>query len=136
MLLKLPNPDRIKLLLGFAHRIRHGHYGDGSKVQAGSIQVALHVVGKTFELDGIRNPTYRSKGKYWLKIQQVIKAYRQQDPPPQHKLAVPVAVVNHLVEISTRSTLDKLKASCDMATIAFYFLLPVGEYKGRGKKEQ
>ena len=53
----------------------------------------------------------------------VIEAYKWQDPPPPHKLAVPVAVVNHLVEISTKSTSDKLKASCDMATIAFYFLL-------------
>jgi hypothetical protein len=74
-------------------------------------------------LDGIRNPTYRSEGKYWLKIQRVIEAYKRQDPPPQHKLAVPVAVVNHLVELSTKLTSDKLKASCDMATIAFYFLL-------------
>lgn len=136
LLTKLPNPDRIELLLGFAHRIRHGHYGDGSKVRAGSVQVALRAVGKTFELDGLRNPTYRSEGKYWLKIQRVIEAYKRQDPPPQHKLAVPVAVVNHLVELSTKSTSDKLKASCDMATIAFYYLLRVGEYTGHGKKEQ
>jgi hypothetical protein len=45
-------------------------------------------------------------------------------------------VVNHLVEIGTKSKSDKLKASCDMATIAFYFLLRVGEYTGHRKKEQ
>jgi hypothetical protein len=45
-------------------------------------------------------------------------------------------VVNHLVEISTKSTSDKLKASCNMATIAFYFLLQVGKYTGQSKKEQ
>jgi hypothetical protein len=136
MLTGVPDPLRIELLLGFAHRIRWGHYGDGTKVRAGSVQVALRAIGKTFELDGLPNPTYRSEGKYWLKLQRQIEAYRRQDPPPQHKLAVPVSVVNHLVEIGTASKSDKLQASCDMATIAFYFLLRVGEYTGHRRKEK
>jgi hypothetical protein len=123
MLTGVPDPTRIELILGFAHRIRWGHYGDGTKVRAGSVQVALRAIGKTFELDGLPNPTYRSEGKYWLKIQRLIEAYRRQDPPPQHKLAVPVSVVNHLVDVGSTSKSDKLRASCDMATIAFYYLL-------------
>ena len=62
MLTDVPDPDRIDLLLGFAHRVRQGDYGDGAQVRAGSVQVALRAIGKTFELEGLPNPTYRSKG--------------------------------------------------------------------------
>jgi hypothetical protein len=61
-------PNGIELLLGFAHQIKWGHERDGSKVRAGSMQVVLHAIGKTLNLDGQPNPTYCSEGKYWLKI--------------------------------------------------------------------
>ena len=99
MLTNVPVPTRIDLLLGFACRVRRGDYGDGCQVRAGTIQVALRAVGMTFELEGLPNPTYRSEGRYWLKLQRQIEAYRRQDPPPQHKLAVPVSLVNHLAEV-------------------------------------
>jgi hypothetical protein len=34
------------------------------------------------------------------------------------------------------ATSDKTKAGCDLLTIAFYFLLRVGEYTGHGKKDK
>ena len=87
-------------------------------------------------MDGLPNPTYRSEGRYWLKLERLIEAYRRQDPPPQHKLAVPVAVVNHLMAVGGKSNSDKLKAICDMSAIAFYFLLRVGEYTGHRRTER
>jgi hypothetical protein len=136
MLTTVSNPIRIDLFLGFAHRVRRGDYGDGHQVRAGTVQVALRAVGKTFELEGLPNPTYRSEGKYWLMLQRQIEAYRRQDPPAQHKLAIPVSVVNHLVAVGTKATSDKIKASCDMSTIAFYYLLRVGEYTGHRRGER
>lgn len=50
---KVPDPLQIELLLRFAHRVRWGHYGDGTKVSTGSVQVALCAIGKTFELAGL-----------------------------------------------------------------------------------
>jgi hypothetical protein len=47
---------------------------------------------------------------------------------------VPASIVNPLVEIGTQSKSGKVAASCDMATIAFYYLLRVGEYTGHSKK--
>jgi hypothetical protein len=70
MLTNVSDPDRIDLLLGFACRARAGDYGDGHKVRAGTVQVALRAIGKTFELEGLPNPAYRGlEGKYWLPIQ-------------------------------------------------------------------
>jgi hypothetical protein len=68
ILTNVPTPTCIDLLLGFACRVHRGDYGDGCQVRAGTVQVALRAVGMTFELEGLPNPTYRSEGKYWLKL--------------------------------------------------------------------
>ena len=81
-------------------------------------------------------PPIEARAGTGSKLERLIEAYRRQDPPPQHKLAVPVAVVNHLVAVGQKSASDKLQASCDMSTIAFYFLLRVGEYTGHRRKER
>jgi hypothetical protein len=128
--------DRIELLSGFAERVRRGDYGEGTRVRAATVQVALSAVRKTFELAGTANPTYRSEGKYWTKLERQIEGYRRQDPPAQHKLAVPVSLVEFLVEVGTASPSAKVEAICDMSAIAFYYLLRVGEYTGHRKGER
>jgi hypothetical protein len=136
MLSSVQDPERIELLTVFAERVQTGHYGNGATVRAGTVQVALRAIGKTFEMDGLPNPTYRCEGRYWLKLERLIEAYRRQDPPPQHKLAVPVSLINHLHELGTTSKSDKVQAICDMSAIAFYFLLRVGEYTSHRKKDR
>jgi hypothetical protein len=75
MLTNVPTSTRINLLLGFTCWVQHGDYGEGYQVRAGTIQVMLHAIGKTFELEGLPSPTYRSEGKYWLMLQCQIEAY-------------------------------------------------------------
>jgi hypothetical protein len=136
MLTDVGAKDRIDLLSSFAQRVRHGDYGQGARVRAATVQVALCAIGKTFELAGAANPTYRSEGKYWTKIERQIEGYRRQDPPAQHKLAVPVGLVEFLVTVGSTSPSAKVQAICDMSAIAFYYLLRVGEYTGHRKGER
>lgn len=63
MLSTLPTTERIELLTAFAQRVRDGHCGNGTNVRDATVQVAICAVGKTFEMDGRPNPTYRSEGK-------------------------------------------------------------------------
>jgi hypothetical protein len=135
MLTDIPTDERIELMAAFAERVRHGHYGNGARVRAGTVQVALCAIGKTFEMDGLPNPLYRTDGKYWLQIERQIEGYRRQDPPAQHKLAVPIRLVEFLADLGANSTLPKVQAICDMSTIAFYYLLRVGEYTSHRKSE-
>ena len=109
MLTGVPDPERIELFAAFAERVRRGHYGNGTRVRAGTVQVALRAIGKTFEMDGLPNPTYRSEGKYWLQLERLIKAYRRQDPPAQHKLAVPVSLVTYLHSLGQTSPYRALR---------------------------
>jgi hypothetical protein len=87
-------------------------------------------------MDGRPNPTYRCEGKYWLQLERQIEGYRRQDPPAQHKLAVPVSLVEYLVKFGTQSSSTKVTAICDMCTVAFYYLLRVGEYTGHGRNDR
>jgi hypothetical protein len=113
-------------LLRFAHRVRQGDYGEGAPVCAGSIQVALCAIGKTFELEKLPNPTYRSEGKHWLRIHGLVEASRRQDSPAHHKLAVPVSVVNHLVEVGMHATSEKKSVLC---SIDHCILLPFASWR-------
>jgi hypothetical protein len=136
MLTGVPNPERIELLAAFAERVRRGHCGNGNTVRAGTVQVALCAIGKTFEMDGLPNPTYRCEGKYWLQLERLIEGYRRHDPPAQHKVAVPVSLVEYLTDLGTDSSSPKVQAICDMSTIAFYYLLRVGEYTAHRRKDR
>jgi hypothetical protein len=136
MLTTVPTDERIELLAAFAERVRNGDYGKGTRVQAGTVQVALCAVGKTFEMDGRDNPTYRCEGKYWLQLERQIEGYRRQDPPAQHKLAVPVSLIEYLVKFGAQSPSAKVTAICDMCAVAFYYLLRVGEYTGHRRNDR
>ena len=50
--------DRIKLITTFAKHIHTGTCGQGNCIQAGTIQVVVCTIGKTFELD--RHPNEQS----------------------------------------------------------------------------
>lgn len=135
----LPTGRRVDLLGAFATRVRLGTYrvrkGDRSAVRCATVQVALRAIGTTFELDGLPNPTYRSEGRYWKKLERQLEDYRRRDPPATPKLAVPVSVVNHLIDAAACSKSPKKQAEADMCLIAFYYLLRVGEYTGHRKSE-
>jgi hypothetical protein len=68
-----------------------------------------------------------SQGKYYKKIGQLIEGYRRNDPPPKFQLAVPLSVPAFM-HLYARTGTVKQKAVGDMALIAFYYLLRVGEY--------
>jgi hypothetical protein len=130
----IPVGTRTILLGAFARQVRIGKYTqDGNGIRAQTVQVALCAIGVTFELVGKPNPTYQSKGRYWLPIQRIIKGYKCVDPPAQAKLAVPVKVVNHIHNIGQVRETARAMAIADMCLIAFYFLLRVGEYTAHRK---
>ena len=131
-----PAADKIATLTAFAERVRAGHCGRGSRVRAQTVQVALRAIGTTCELDGLPNPIYRSEGRYLKPLERQIESFRRQDPPPSHKLAVPVSVVEHLLRVANKANNEKLNAEANLTCIAFYYLLRVGEYTYHNERAQ
>jgi len=127
---------QIDLLGAFAHHVRHGGVSTRKhKVRAQTVAVALRAISTTLQLDGKPNPLADTQGKYPKAISQLLEGYRRADPPSQPKLAVPLVVPRHLVIKGGIGT-DRQKAVGDLALIAFYYLLRVGEYTYHKKSEK
>ncbi len=69
-------------------------------------------------------------------MQQCIEGYRKQDPVSQKKLPVEAGVPKYLVKCVLDPSANELhKAVGDLSLIAFYYLLQVGEYTTKGKRD-
>jgi hypothetical protein len=89
--------------------------------------MALSAICKTAMLDGQPPILDRQKGDQWpYRIQQLLEAYRREDPTPKHAVAIPITVLEHLRATTQEPTLAQAQA--DLCIIAFFYLLRVGEY--------
>ena len=96
--------------------------------------VALRSISTQLQLDGNQNPLVNSEGKYPKAISQILEGFRRDDSPTQPMLAVPLSVPVYLLSAAKFKS-KKDKAVADLAIIAFYFLLHVGEYTYHKKSD-
>ena len=132
----LSNADHVeaqRALSGFAARVRNGLFS-GRQVQAGTASGALTSVGTTIALDRGVNPTkLEGTEKFTPRLGQMIEGWRKSDLGVKKKLPVEVDVPEQMARMGrVACALDMVKAVGDLALIAFYFLLRVGEYTVRG----
>jgi hypothetical protein len=120
--------DATDRLLTFAVAVREGKYGLGNQVKVQSVKWALRHVAQKLVLDGHPNPRCASPAQHTLDlpIAWIIKKFRDEDPPAQPKLAIPVSTITTISE-NYRWT-PHLDAVADLKLIAFFYLLRVGEY--------
>ena len=115
------------ILCAFADGVRQGDFGRGRRITAQSVDRAIRAVGQTFQLARRRDPTKVDGGRERIiHLRRITEGYRRDDPPARPQLAVPVSVVAHLQESAAPGT--TAAAVADLATIAFFYLLRVGEY--------
>ena len=121
---------KANVLSSFAVGVRNGDYGRGNRVTAQSVDRALRAVGQTIQLAGGQDPTKVHGGRERiLQLRRQLESYRRADPPPKPQLAIPVSVIERLQEKAFATGRDSSTAEvADLATIAFFFLLRVGEY--------
>ena len=137
----MPNytkPFKHELLLSFAVRIREGYAGKGQRVGAQSVATGLRHVAQTNVLAGYPDPrrTYGDK-ELDLPIARLLKTFRDEDPAPQPKLALPVHAIRTTCTVYSRENTSISHAISDLIIVAFFFLLRVGEYtfpKGTRRK--
>ena len=128
--------DKTDALLTFAVTIRRGKYGKKRKVRVQSVEKALRHVGQRFVLDRYPDPRRQfATGKDLdLPIARLIKKYRDEDPPAEQKLAIPVSTIE---TIATKYTFSAYhQAVADLIIIAFFFLLRIGEYTVPSRKDR
>jgi hypothetical protein len=120
--------DTTDRLLTFAVAVWEGKYGLRNQVKVQSVKQAPRHVAQKLILDGHPNPRRASPAQHSLNlpIAWIIKKFRDEDPPAQPKLAIPVSTITAISE-KYRWT-PHLKAVADLTLIAFFYLLCVGEY--------
>ena len=81
------------------------------------------------------NPTkMNGTDKFTPRLSQMIAGWRKSDPGTKKKLPVEVDVPEQMAQMGrVACAIDVVKAVGDLALIAFYFLLRVGEYTVKGR---
>jgi hypothetical protein len=128
--------QRIRGLTGFAQRVRTGYYGRGRQVQAPTVTGAITAIGQTISLAIGHNPTkVIGSDKFLPALQVMIDGFAKDDPPTRKMLPVESDVPELLVEMGYgKSGTAHTRAVGDLSLIAFYYLLRIGEYTIKGKR--
>ena len=126
------------LLTGYAAYVQAGHAGRGYQVQTGSVSAALCAVGKKFELVRLANPIYAegTNKRYFAALERQIQSYKNKDPPSKPQYSVPVTLTEWLLQHdwTAKRPSPKRATTARLITVAFYYLLRVGEYTKPTKK--
>ena len=123
-----PNVQQIIIITAFAARVRTGHYGKGNIVRVPTVTKALAAISKTIELAGEPSPLYKAEKTYKTPVARLIEGFRREDPPATPQLALPIKVPQECQNAGLKSHHPFKMAVGDLAIIAFYYLLRVGEY--------
>ncbi len=129
---------KVRALTGFAARARQGAYGKGRKVQSRTVSGYVTSIGQTIALAWGTNrvKTLGSK-KFLTWLQQTLDGWRHEDPPTSKKLPVESDLPEYLVNKNRHRLATALnQAVADLTTIAFYYLLRVGEYTVKQNKNK
>lgn len=129
----IPFNHRMRLATGFASRIRRGKYSGNRTVRASTVSSALTSVGQTIALVFEHNPfKVLGSDRFHGRISQTLDSWKRTDPAPSKKLPVEADVPEYLVNIGLQHYATILdRAVGDLCTIAFYYLLRVGEYTNK-----
>ena len=94
---QVPFQDSVRLLTGFAARVRSGYYGRGHQVSAGTVSKAITAVGQTIALERGVNPTKLENASGLLpQLAQTLDGWRKEDPPTTKQLPVEADVPEFL----------------------------------------
>jgi hypothetical protein len=123
------------MLLTFAVAVREGQYGLGGRIQVQSVEVALQAVAQKYVLDGHCDPRHASPAQHSLNlpIARLLKKFKDEDPPPQPKLAIPVSTIWAIIRKYNFSPHHEVVA--DLVVVAFFYLLRVGEYTASRRRQ-
>ena len=133
-----PYIDKVRVLTGFAVRVRGGGYGRGQRVQTSTVSTAVTAVGQTISLACGTNPTkIAGSDKMIPRLQQILDGWCKGDPPTKKQLPVEADVPEYLVGLGRAMTATELdRAVGDLVLIAFYYLLRIREYTVKGRREE
>ena len=109
-----------------------------SASKAGTVIGAITAIGQEIALACGTNPTKIAGSKRLLpQLSQILDGWRKEDPPTTKQLPVEADVPELLAERGRDGNASNLdRAIRDLTLIAFYYLLRIGEYTIKGKRNE
>ncbi len=131
-----PHNTRVRCLSGFAARVRRGGFGHGQMVKSDMVSTALSAIGQEVALAYNINPTkLLGSDRFLPRLGQMLDRWWKTDGPVLKKLPVEADIPEFLVKLGLQPLANtKEKAVGDLALIAFYYLLRIGEYTVKGAR--
>eukprot|EP00957_Ditylum_brightwellii_P121727 9283207-Ditylum_brightwellii.AAC.1 len=102
-------------------------------IQGGTAQATINNVAATFSACGKDGPARDTTGKTHLDINQQLRGYRKEDPPPRQEKALPVVVYRWI--LCHAKTKEEL-ARAHLLAGAFFFAMRSCEYSKLGGSEE
>jgi hypothetical protein len=130
-----PLQTRVRCLTGFAQRVQASFFGYGRQVQSSTVSQAITAIGQMIKMTRNVNPTkVMGSDKFLPAVQVVLDGYGKTNPPANKKLPVELDVPELLVDLCYgKGGTPHSRAIGDLALIAFYYLLRIGEYTIKSK---
>jgi hypothetical protein len=117
--------------------MRWGGFGSSRTVKSDTVATALSAVGKEISLAIEVNPVKLAGSERMVpRLAQTLDGWRKEDGPVMKKLPVEADVPELLVKLSLIDGSPFVQAVADLTTIAFYYLLRIGEYTVKGTRNE
>jgi hypothetical protein len=129
---------KVRVLTGFAARVVcQGYYGRGKRVATGTVIGTITAIGQEIALACGTNPTKITGSKKLLPwLSQIFDGWRKEDPPTTKQLPIEADVPELLAEQGRIGYSKVDRAIGDLTLITFYYLLRIGEYTIKGKRNE
>ncbi len=133
-----PYNHTVRAITGFTARLRTGFYGRQRQITAAAVTSTITAIGTTIALATGTNPTkVTGQDKLIPRLAQMMAGWKKEDPPTMKKLPVGIDVPEYISLCSLRPTsTEHDRAAADLILIAFYYLLRIGEYTGKGSRNE
>ena len=124
--------------LNFGGMLRQGRGRRRKLVSAGSISTGVGGVATQIGLDRGTRPLHQpGSDKYILPIQRMLAGFRSFDPPTEKKLACHPDLPLFAVTNAYKGKASVVRqATGDLVCIAFYYLLRIGQYTTKTRREK
>jgi hypothetical protein len=118
--------------------VRIGYFGNGRKVQGGTVSGAITAIAKNITLVQKEDPTKLAGRDHDLpRIAQMLDGFKKDDPPTVKKMPCTIDLPEKMASWGlARGATELEKAVGDLGLIAMYYLLRVGEYTVKKHKNE
>ena len=126
---KVSHATIVKTVTGFGGQVRTDDYDRGNRFSCARVQVAIRIIGQTYEMGHEHNPLYRAPERYSRKIEMMFTGFQRDNLMPVSEIFIPIVVPQQYTNVGSLLVVSEMdKTVSDLTLISFFYILQVGDY--------